>query len=255
MTAWSWIQAPEARKLSLPAAVGIHMHVQLVRTLRLRTLWPWLAMTLAVTLGGWAIVRFSVESADHFAEYVDTWGIRAIALVALGLGTAAVRQDTEAGALAFFLLRPQAKTALPIGRWLAVAVVAAALGVLSMLTLWLATRGTSGEMPFSDLASLLLAAVLAAMAYSATFVAIAIWARAAVGMSVGWLVLMDNLATKSTSFAAIAPSHYLATILGDESAPETTVPVAIAALLGWTALMLAAAVVRLQREPPMVQQG
>ena len=251
MTAWSWIQAPEARKLSLPAAVGIHMHVQLVRTLRLRTLWPWLAMTLAVTLGGWAIVRFSVESADHFAEYVDTWGIRAIALVALGLGTAAVRQDTEAGALAFFLLRPQAKTALPIGRWLAVAVVAAALGVLSMLTLWLATRGTSGEMPFSDLASLL----LAAMAYSATFVAIAIWARAAVGMSVGWLVLMDNLATKSTSFAAIAPSHYLATILGDESAPETTVPVAIAALLGWTALMLAAAVVRLQREPPMVQQG
>ena len=136
MTAWSWSQAPEAAKLTLPAATAVHMQVQLARTLRLRTLWPWLAVTLAVTLGGGAIVHFSVESADRFADYVDSWGIRAIALVALGLGTAAVRQDAEAGALSFFLLRPQAKTALPIGRWLAVSLVAGALGVLSVTSLF-----------------------------------------------------------------------------------------------------------------------
>lgn len=255
MTTWSWNQAPEAKKLSLPAAILIHMQVQLVRTLRLRTLWPWLAVTLAVTLGGWAIVHFSVESAERFAEYVDTWGIRAIALVALGLGTAAVRQDAEAGALSFFLLRPQAKTALPIGRWLAVSLVTGALGVLSVAALWLVTRGTSAEMPFTDLLRLLLAATLAALAYSATFLTVAIWLRAAVGMSVGWLVLFDGLATQSTSFAAIAPSHYLATILGRESPPETQAPMAVAALLGWTALMLVAATVRLQREPPLSQQS
>lgn len=255
MSAWSWLPAPEAKKLSLPAAVLVQMQVQLVRTLRLRTLWPWLAVTLAVTLGGWAIVRFSVEASDRFAEYVHTWGIRAIALVALGLGTAAIRQDAEAGALSFFLLRPQAKTALPIGRWLAVALVAGALGLLLMLVLWLVTRGTSASMPMADLPPLLLAAVLAAGAYSATFVAIAVWFRSAIGVSVGWLVVLDRLATQSVSFAVIAPSHYLATILGDESAPETTVPAAVGALLIWTALMLVAAAVRLQREPPMMQRS
>ena len=252
---WSWLQAPEAKKLSLPAAVLIQMQVQLVRTLRLRTLWPWLAVMLAVTLGGWAIVRFSVEASDRFADYVHTWGLRAIALVALGLGTAAVRQDAEAGALSFFLLRPQAKTALPLGRWLAVTLVAGALGELAMLTLWLVTRGTSASMPLADLPPLLLSAALAAAAYSATFVTIAIWFRPAVGVSVGWLVVLDRLATQSTSFATIAPSHYLATILGEESPPETTALVAVLALLGWTGLMLVAAVVRLQREPPMLQRS
>ncbi len=251
MSAWSWSQAPEARKLSLPAAVAIHAQVQLARTLRLRTLWPWLAVTLAVTLGGWAIVHFSVESAERFSDYVDTWAIRAIALVALGLGTAAVRQDAEAGALSFFLLRPQAKLALPIGRWLAASAVSGVLGEVSVLMLWLVTRGTSAEMPFTDLLALLLAAGLAAMAYSATFIAIAIWFRAAVGMSVGWLVLLDSLATQSASFAAIAPSHYLGRILGEESPPETTAVTAVAALLGWTVLMLVASATRLQREPPV----
>ncbi len=254
MTAWSWIAAPEARKLSLAAAVGVHLRVQLARTLRLQTLWQWLAVMLAVTLGGWAIVRFSVESADRFTEYVHTWGIRAIALVALGLGTAAIRQDAEAGALAFFLLRPQAKRALPLGRWLAVTVVAGALGEASMLVLWLVTRGTSAQMPLAELPPLLLAAALAAATYSATFLAIAVWFRAAIGVSVGWLVLLDRLASASTSFAAIAPSHYLATIVGEESAPETTLPAAVLALVVWTALMLVAAVVRLQREPPMTNQ-
>ena len=254
MSAWSWLQAPEAKKLTVPAAVLVHMQVQLVRTSRLRTLWPWLAVMLAVTLGGWAIVRFSVEASERFADYVHTWGVRAIALVALGLGTAAVRQDAEAGALSFFLLRPQAKIALPIGRWLAVTLVAGVLGELSMLLLWLVTRGTSAEMAVVDLPPLLLAAALAAATYSATFLAIAIWFRAAVGMSVGWLVVLDRLATQSTSFAVIAPSHYLATILGEESPPETTVPMAVLALLGWTALMLVAAAVRLQREPPSMQR-
>ena len=251
MSAWSWSQAPEAKKLTLPAAVLVHAQVQLARTLRLRTLWPWLAVMFAVTLGGWAIVHFSVESADRFADYVDVWALRAIALVALGLGTAAIRQDAEAGALSFFLLRPQAKVALPIGRWLAVSAVAGVLGELSVATLWLVTRGTSAEMPFADLLSLLLASALAAMAYSATFLTIAVWFRAAVGMSVGWLVLLDTLATQSASFAAIAPSHYIGRILGEETPPEINAVTAVAVLVGWTGMMLVAAVVRLQREPPV----
>ncbi len=251
MTAWSWAEAPEARKLSLPAAIAVHMRVQLARTLRLQTLWPWLAVMLAVTLGGWAIVHVSVEAADRFAEFVHTWGERAIALVALGVGTAAIRQDAAAGALAFFLLRPQAKKALPIGRWLAVTAVAGTLGEVAMLVLWLVTRGTSAQMPLSELPALLLAAALAAAVYSATFMTIAVWFRAAIGVSVGWLVVLDRLASASTSFAAVAPSHYLATILGEESPPETTVAASVCALVVWTALMLFAAVVRLQREPPV----
>ena len=64
---------------------------------------------------------------------------------------------------------------------------------------------------------------------------------------VGWLVVMDGLATQSAGFATLAPSHYIAAVLGRETLPETAVPVAMAALLGWTALMLVAAVVKLQR--------
>ena len=252
MTPWSWLEAPPARQLSLAAAVRVHAQVQLARTLRLRGLWPWLALALAVALGGWAIVRFSVESAERYGEYVRMCGINAVALVALGLGTSALRQDAEAGALAFFLLRPRAPIALPLGRWLAVSLVAAGLGAACLGTLWLVTQGSAAALGFGDLLRMLLAALLAGLTYTAVFIAFAVWQRAAVGVSVGWLVVGDGMAKKSDAFAALAPSHYLAAILGHATSPSTSLARAALSLLVLAAVALAAAVVRLQRDPPIV---
>lgn len=251
MSDFTWLEAPIPEQLSLSQAIAVHARVQLRRTLRLRTLWPWLALQLACVLGGWAIVKFSVESAEHFDQYVEKWGLNAIALMALGLGTAALKQDAEAGALSFFLLRPRALVALPIGRWLAVTAVTAAVGMLAMSALWLASLMSVSPLRLTDLVRMNTAALLAAAAYTASFLTIAVYFRQAIGVAVGWLVLLDGMAKVSEAFATLAPSHYLAAILGTEATPEISTLAAIGSLLVWCVVLLAATVVRLQRDPPI----
>ena len=250
---FAWAQAPTPQPLSLVQAVRIHALVQIRRSLYLRVIWPWLAVHAALVLGGWAILHWSVESGDGFDKYLRDWGMNAIALVALGLGTGALKQDAEAGALGFFLLRPRGPVALPIGRWLAVTVIAGALGLTSVTLLWVGSQGTTLAQSFTDLLRLWLAAVLAAAAYSASFLAIAVWFRAAIGVAVAWLVVLDGLAKASDAFATLSPSHYLAAILGADVNPPTSLPGAVLALTLWTVVLLGACVARLQRDPPVTQ--
>lgn len=275
VTAWSYADAPRPRRLGTGYAIVLHAALHMRRLADLRVLWPWLLVTVGVVLGGLGLVRLSLSDPTAWQTYVKTFALRAEALIAMGLATAAIRGDADAGALGAFLMRPRAPVALPLGRWLAVSVAVALAGLAMLGGLVATAAGTTMMVEGAALGRMTLAVVLDAFTYSAIFLCIACWLRSAAAVGLGWFAVADLvLPPLSGSVAYLSPAHHLG-LLVDGAYPSVQglagmlseiakipaqptadpwnpwlVPVESGALLLLTAVPLVLAVVRLQREPP-----
>ncbi len=273
--AWHFTHAPEPRRLDALSAVLVHFSLQIRRLLRFRVLGVWLFVSAAVVLGGFGLTRLSLSDPGVMVKWFGQFVLRAEGLTALGLATAAIRVDADAGVLGLFLLRPRAPTALPLGRWLAATVLTGALGLLLWLGTVLAVQGTVLLMPSAQLARMAWTTMLAAPAYCAIFLAFSCWFRNAAAVSLGWFTLADLLSPMGSDWLArFSPAHHLnLLVLGAYPSasglskmvkdlaqmPQNTVadpltpwilPIESGWLLALTAVALVLAVVRLRREVP-----
>lgn len=242
---------------SLPAAVALHLSIHLRRSLHWRAVVPALAVVILVALAGAALSRSSPGRWDLLPTYFSTVLLRAIALVALGFGTAAIRADAEQGALAAFLLRPRAPVALALGRLLAVALVVTsfallAAGMLFGLAALIALPPDLGRMPWQ-----LAAAAGAGLCYGAIFVFFGAVFRHATALSLAYLVLIDmGLGAVSQRVGLLSPYQALS-VLADV-APDASLSLgagvalwgALAQLGVLTVLAAGATVWRLQGDNP-----
>lgn len=205
-----------------PSAVGgvlLHARLYLLRCLAPRALWPYALIALAVAVGALGLVRLSLADAGAFVAYVQTFALRGVALVALGLATAAVRADTDAGTMTYYLMRPRAAIGLPLGRWLAVWTVATLLGWFMCGAVLASSFGTLLAPPAAYALRMFVSVPLGAAAYASIFLLIAAIFRAGAAIGLVWLVAVD-LVTGSLSgnLSLLAPSHYLSVLCA--AAPE-----------------------------------
>ena len=195
---------------SVSGAVLLHARLYLLRCLAPRALWPYALIALAVAVGALGLVRLSLADAGAFVAYVKTFALRGVALVALGLGTAAIRADTDAGTMTPYLMRPRAAIGLPLGRWLAVWTTSTLLGWLMCGAVLASSMGTPLAPPAAYALRMFVSVPLAAAAYAAIFLLIAASFRAGAAIGLVWLVVVD-LVTGSLSgnLSLLAPSHHL----------------------------------------------
>lgn len=134
---------------------------------------PDLASTAAVELYGWL-------------------GLGAAALGGLFIGASALRSDADVGALDLFLLRPGGRWAVPLGRGVAVWVVAGALCAGGALAMGVALRlaGVPLGVPQAGLAALVVG--LAGGLYGLVAFAIAAWVERATWAGLVYLVVFDT---------------------------------------------------------------
>ncbi|MSP91586.1 MAG: hypothetical protein EXR79_07260 [Myxococcales bacterium] len=276
MADWSWrgIERPAAP--TTVGAIALHAQLHLGRVIKPATLWPYALLLAAVVAGSLGLVRLALSDATAIVEYFRHFALRGEALVALGLGTAAVRGEADAGALAYWLLRPRAPIALPLGRWLAAALVTAAFGLLMTAGTLASTWGTVLEPPPETVRRMVLAALLGALVYPAIFLWIGATLRHAAAAGLAWFILGDFVAPLVSDTARLAsPAHHLSLVvagvadatLTDQLAdsvrrmagksvpalPEAgwgpTLEAALAVAL-LTAVALALCLVKFQRDPP-----
>lgn len=244
--------------LSLGRAIGLHLSVHLRRLLTLRRLWPYLALAALPVVASAGLARLALDDTSVIGRFFQYFTLRALALMALGLGVAAIREDAEAGVLPLVLLRPKAPLALPIGRALAVTVVVGLLGTAMALGTLATLLGTPFAPDLAYAGRAVLAAWFGALAYSGVFIGLGSWFASGTAVGLGWLVAVDLvLAPYAEAAARISPSHYLAvlaqTLPGrDLVAAQTAgqIPGALLGLLLVGALGAAAAVLRLRGDPP-----
>jgi hypothetical protein len=192
--AFTYTGVPAPASPGLPGAILLHLGLHLRRAAALRLVWPYLLLAVAVVAGSLGLVQLALAQRAAIQEYFAVFVLRACALVALGMATSAVRGDADSGALALHLLRPRASVALPVGRWAAVAVLVASLGLLMLGGMLLTTAGTILAPSWAAVARMAVAVVLAAMAYSSIFMAISAHFKAAAGMGLLYLVVGDVVA-------------------------------------------------------------
>lgn len=234
-------------------ATALHAVLHLQRMAGPRTLWPYLLIIVAVIAGGLGLARLSLREPDVIVRYVGQFALRALALVALGLGTGAIRHDAEVGALTAFLLRPRAEVALPVGRWLAVTALVTGLGWAMAAGVLASVAGTVLMPAPAWIARLVLAIALGSAAYSAIFLAIASFVRSAAAVGLAWMVAADLvLAARVDTIGVLSPSHWLGRLV--ERPPDVgllgaDLAQAVLGLMALTAAALAAAVWRFRRDP------
>lgn len=244
--------------LSLPRAVALHAAVHLRRLLTVRRLWPYLLLMALPILASAGLARLALDDTSVIGRFFQYFTLRAMALMALGLGVAAIREDAEAGVLPLVLLRPKAPLAVPLGRSLAVTAVVGVLGSAMALGTLATLLGTpfAPDLPYVGRA--LLAAWFGAFAYSGVFIGFGSWFTSGTAVGLGWLVGVDLvLAPYAEAAGRLSPSHYLAvlaqTLPGRDLVAAQTAGQIPGALLGLVlvgALGAAAAVVRLRGDPP-----
>lgn len=240
MAAWRYDGAPLPHRLRPIEATVLHAGLHLRRLAQPRALWPYLLIAVAVSAGGLGLVKLALSDPSAPIEYFRKFLLRAVALSALGLASAAVRTDADAGALQYWLLRPRAALALPVGRWLAVVVAVTGLGWLMSLAVLGATAGTILMPPGEFIVRMLLSIPLAALVYSAIFLLIASTVRAAAATGLLWLVIVDlALASLSTTVGIVAPSQYLGTFIA--GAPDASLIDTLKAKVGAAAGLATAA--------------
>lgn len=283
---WNYAEAPRFVPMSPLSAMLLHARLYLARVAQPRAIWPYLLLIGLAAAGGLGLARWSLINAQALQTYVNSYALRGLALCALGLGIAAIRSDTDGGALGYYLLRPRAHFALPLGRWLATGLATAALGFGLIGAISLAAMGTPLHFDSALLARMLLAVVLSASVYPAIFMLIAIYFRNASAMGLGWLVVFDLLSPQladsfsvGTTIALLSPSHHLTQLIdgvypdiaqnGNQMAnlaakfmqtgsvavlPDPynawIVPIKILILLGMTVLVLSVSLWRFSRDPP-----
>lgn len=272
---WTYAAAPKPQRLTTGAAIALHAGQHLRRIANLRQLWVYALIVVAVVLGNLAMVQFSLSQPSAMRTYFESFVVRAQAMCALGLATAAIRADADAGALGLFLLRPRAPVALPIGRWLAVGAMVALAGLLMVLGMAATAAGTTMMVDLGVLGRMTLAALLGGFTYSAIFLCIACWFRSAAATGLAWFAVADLvLASLSDTAGALAPSHHLQLLVQGVYPPNASlvdmvkrlaqaapppvasqwnawlVPIEVGALALLTAVALGLALWRLRRAPP-----
>jgi hypothetical protein len=234
-------------------AILLHARLHALRVAKPAILWPYGLLLLLAGGGGWAIAHESLEAGTAMTNYLQQFVLRAGALVGLGLGVAAIRQDAEAGALPSFMLRPRAEIALPVGRFLAVAGWSALLGTMAVVLTLLGSWGTLLQPSPSYITLILLAAPLHAIAWAGICVGLGAWIKQAAAAGLAWLVIGDAvLGQFSEAGGILSPSLHVSRILTEDVAKADPMGGATGLLI-LAALGCIAAVVRLQRDVPTTQ--
>jgi ABC-2 type transport system permease protein len=207
--------APGIRPQAPPLlrALGLHMALHLRRSARLRVVVPALLLALGMAVAAGGLASSAPGDLKVVAQFFETFALRAMAIVALALGTGAIRSDAEHGALASFMLRPRAAVALPVGRLLAAISQLAIFSVLATVGIF-AGAATLGVMPDPGRLPFQLAAALgAALSYTAIFVLLGTVSRHAIALGLGWLVIIDmGLGNLSDRIGLLAPHNSLVAI-------------------------------------------
>jgi|GEM_PF-3349196 len=198
---------------NLVESIGLHAWSETRRMLRISRQWPSLLVVLSATVVGAAGAHFAPADLLAAPDFFRTVCLRAIALLAIGYATAALRADADRGALALYLVRPRASLALPLGRLVATTGVIAVTGVLFACLLFGATAAVAVAPDIGHLPLMCLAAVLAAVGYTPLFMAVAAYFKRAAAICVAWFVVVDlMLASATTSFATFAPGPAVQTV-------------------------------------------
>jgi ABC-2 type transport system permease protein len=184
---------------------------------------------LALLIGLFA--RLDDNPAQAAADAVSSYGLGILVpLAALWLGTSAIGDLVEDRLLVYLWLKPVPRWQLPAAAVLATVTVVVPLAVLPLAASALLAGAT-------DVAwAALLAAFLAALAYSGLFVSAGIWFRRAVWWSLGFVLIWENVAARAVDgigrFTVIA---WASSVLG--LAPEVEVePAAGSAALAFAVL-------------------
>jgi hypothetical protein len=272
---WRYVAAPKPQPLNTVPAIALHAGLHLRRLARPRQLWPYGLILLGTVLGSLALVRLSLSEPGALVKYFETIVLRAEALCALGLATAAIRTDADAGTLGLFLLRPRAPVALPVGRWLAVGLAVTVAGGLMLAGLVASAVGTTMQPDVGTLVRMALAVALDGFAYAAIFLCLACWFKSAAAAGLAWFGVADLvLPPLSDTVARISPSHHLQLLVEGVYPPASDllelvkgmgkvptqvppdpwnawlVPTETLALLVLTAIPLGLAMWRMRRQPP-----
>lgn len=245
-------------RLGTPSAIALHATQHLRTLLTFRRLWPYLLLAALPVAASAGLARLSLNDTSAVGTFYHHFAMRALALCALGLGTSALREDIDAGALPLLLLKPRAAVALPIGRMLAVALLIGGLGAAMMAGSTLSLLGTPFSPDAGYLLRQMLAAVFGAFAYTGIFMAFGTLAKAGTAMGLGFMVAVDLLLCQWVDLAAkLSPSTYVGILVQtlpgrDLTAANTAeqIPGALLALVLLGAAGCAGTLLRLRGDAP-----
>lgn len=244
---WSYTDVTWPALLSPARAIALQTQLHLRNTLTLRRMWPYLLLIALPIAAAAGLSRLSLHSdSSVIGRFYHHFAMRALALCALGMGTAAIRDDAESGALPLHLLKPWAVVAVPVGRLLAVTLLVTALGVAMMAGTTASLVGTLYSPDVGYVLRQVLAALFGGFAYAAIYLAMGAWFKSATALGLGFLVGIDLVAAPYWDLAAkLSPSHYIGvlvrTLPGRELVAAATADQVPGALVGLTALGLMAA--------------
>lgn len=210
-------------RLGTGAAIALHTTQHLRNTLTLRRMWPYLLLVVLPIAAAAGLARLSIDDSSTIGRFYQHFAMRSLALCALGLGVAAIRDDAEAGALPLLLLKPRAPIALPIGRLIAVALMVCGLGGVMMTGTAGLMVGTLYSPDVGYLTRQVLAALFGGFAYAGIFLGMGAVFKAATGLGLGYLVAVDLLMAQWVDLAAkLSPSVYIGTLVQTLPGKELT---------------------------------
>ncbi|MCO4761425.1 MAG: hypothetical protein KC502_07970 [Myxococcales bacterium] len=211
---------PDLPPITLPAspsmasALALHAGLHLRRSLKLRRMFPALLLIALVVAAGAGIARVSAGQPLALLTFLSTLGVRAVGLIALGMGTRALRADADHGALSAFLLRPRAAVALPIGRLFATIIMVSTLAVFMAVAVQGAALAVALPVEWARMPYIICGYVLASVGYTALFMLFASLLRPAAAIGLAWLVLIDlGLGNLSDRLGRLTPGPSAASIV------------------------------------------
>lgn len=150
---------------------------------------------LSIVIGAFA--AFDADPAQAAADAVSGFGLALVVpLAAVWLGTSAIGDLVEDKLLVYVWLKPIARWQLPAAAVLATVTIVVPLTALPLAVSTLVAG--AGDLAWATL----LAASLAAVAYSGLFVAAGIWFRRAVWWGLAFILIWENVVAEQAKGAA-----------------------------------------------------
>lgn len=202
--------------------------------LRLRKLFPWLALALVglVFASIWGKLASDATAADKYVNVVNLFVFRLLPLTAAVYSTMIISQEIEQKTIVYLLTRPIPRWQLIIGRFGAVATTVMITAVIGMIAAFVGAK--SGSAFF---ARDILAIALGALAYTSLFMFVTLLFNRALILCVlfafGWESSIPNLPTGLQGLSILAHMQAIAKH-PDSGASGGQVLDLIAGLLGKT---------------------